>query len=162
MRILCEVFFMRKSLLCGFLALVMLLGCFVAVPTASAATDGRQDADYAALYVGDGLVRRFDAYDPNNGTVDLTNGRWYSTDRAVYATLGQKSLWKKQTQGIGYAMTSHSQWSSNLGQAGLDLGISNLPTGDFTVEYVMTLDGLVDASGNDVPHTTAASLCRYY
>ena len=148
---------MKKSLLCGFLALVMLLGCFVAVPTVSAATDGRQDADYAALYVEDGLVRRFDAYDPNNGTVDLTNGRWYSTDRAVYATLGQKSLWKKQTQGIGYAMTSHSQWSSNLGQAGLDLGISNLPTGDFTVEYVMTLDGLVDASGNDVPHTTAAS-----
>lgn len=145
---------MKKSLLCGFLAFAMLLGCFVALPSASAAEqDGRQDADYAALYVGDGLVRRFDAYDPQNGTVDLANGKWYSTDGVASVSLKTPSsvkLWKARTKGIGYDVQSYDAWDSYKSRVGIDLGIANLPAGDFTVEYVMTHDGIVDANGNDV------------
>lgn len=147
---------MKKSLLSGLLAIVMLLGCIVVVPSASVAAEetvGTRDEDYRALYVSDHLVRVFDAYDPQNGTVDLANGKWYSTDGKASVSLKTPSsvkLWKARTSGIGYDVQSYNAWNSYKSQVGIDLGIANLPTGDFTVEYVMTHDGIVDANGNDV------------
>ncbi len=105
---------------------------------------------YTTLYVQDGLVALLDAMnkDEETSTVNLTDGRWYSSlgNTAFYASLVGKDLWKKGAdgKGVGFSLTYDKRSTT----VGLDLGIDALPSGSYTIEYIASFAGLTDANGN--------------
>ena len=142
---------MKKRLTSFFLSLAVLLGTFLPLPVF--AREGGFAEDYDALLVKDGLVGWFDAYDPENGTVDFGAGLWHNRAGDSVAAFGT-SYWKARTGGgIGYDLRSYLEWFRFGNLTGLDLGVGNLPAEDFTVEFVFSPDGIVDEEGNDVYHT---------
>ena len=157
---------MKRSLLSMLLAIALLLGGIVWTVPASAeeAKQSPSSAEtYDALYVKNGLVAWYDAYDA--ASVNLSTGVWSS--KAGYgsnnATLASPELWKMRTGGgVGFDMQSYSTWASYKGKVAVVLNKEDFPAnGDYTIEFVMKLDGLVDASGNDLPHTQQMNGNRY-
>ena len=88
------------------------------------------ETDYDSLYVKEGLE-----YVLSSKTgVDLTAGTWTSTNGEVTATLVNPSLWlMAEDGGLEYRLGKKAD-------SGIDLGIANLPTGNYTV--AMTAMGI--------------------
>lgn len=128
---------MKTKLLSLLLAAAMLILAFpLAIPAGA-------EEESPSLYVQDGLVMLLDAFDPQNGTLDLTAGTWKSSKGNATATL--EGAWKAEKQGISYALSAIS------GGTGLNLGYANLPKGSFTVEAVAAAHGLTNPDGSKVP-----------
>ena len=139
-----------KRLICVLLTLALL--CAVPVLALPAAAAG--EADYDALYVQDGMTMWLDAYNPAQ-SINFTTGQWTSKVGSGSATLATPSFWTAaQGGGVGFAMHSYETFRDNYTRVGVDLGIANLPSGNFTVEFVYRMDGLVDEAGQDIPHNT--------
>ena len=154
---------LKNKLLSLLLALAMLLPLgAVALPASAAERKATSPEDYDALLVKDGLVGWFDAYDAASPLVDLETGKWHSRVGDGVATLATPSYWKAMPGGgIGFEMTSYEEWKRMAGKVGLEMGIDNLPSGDFTVEFVARLRGITDSRGETLYHTTELNGNRY-
>ena len=131
---------MKTKLLSLLLAAAMLVLAFpLAIPAGA-------EEESPSLYVQDGLVMLLDAFDPQNGTLDLTAGTWKSSKGNATATL--EGAWKAEEQGISYTLSAISAGT------GLNLGYANLPKGNFTVETVAAAHGLTNPDGSKVPFTS--------
>ena len=101
---------MNKRLMSLFLALSLLVSVFL--PTGVAAkTEEIYPEDYDALLVTDGLVGWFDAYDPENGTVDLQNGVWESRVGRGIALIETPDEWWASPLGTALRARSASIWA---------------------------------------------------
>ncbi len=125
---------MKKRVLSFLLLLAMLvtmipvMGAGVTAATGDEETprsetgDSTPISDYYSLYKTDGLVAFFDALDPENGTLDLANGKWYAkvynpatgqleVSDTIYATVtggaynadSNVTGWQTYESGFGYA-----------------------------------------------------------
>ena len=119
---------MKKRILSFLLMLVMVLSLVPTMATATAAAESEEEITADDLYVTDGLVAWWDAYDAaNNDTVDVANGKWYSRVGDATATM-MGGKWGVVNGGLGYALTK-SEWDADTsaGSYYLDMGIDNLP-----------------------------------
>ncbi len=112
---------------------------------------------YTTLYVQSGLVTLLDAMnrDSETSTVNLTDGRWYSSlgNTAYYATLIGKEYWSKSAdgKGVGFSMS----YDQRENAVGLNLGIEALPSASYTIEYIAAFKGFTDANGNRYVDSTS-------
>lgn len=153
---------MKKKLLTFALALVLLVTALPLVataeetPTPSAEKSG---ADLRELYVTKGLVALFTALGEGEKTVDLAAGTWLDAVSGNTATLGNKEYWEKRSDGaVGFDILygelladgsvklaegtplPTDRYASGApdtyAKTRLQLGLSFLPSADFTVEYL--------------------------
>lgn len=152
---------MKAKLLSLFLLAALLLTAVpvsLAADTPSAAADEQGTVDLHTLYVTDGLVSLFSALAGEGDSVSLADGTWRDRITGASATLGNKQYWERRTDGaVGFDIlygvsgaegvtlasdptqplpTDRYAPTAAYAQTRLDLGLSLLPTDDFTVEYV--------------------------
>ncbi len=112
--------------------LATLLGCVPVSAAASAApiAQAESPADYAALYADRGLCALFTAFE-GDATVNTASGVWQDRVNGASASLG--GAWTLGAKGgVGYDLAGNELADT---AHYLDLGISLLPSADFTVEY---------------------------
>ena len=112
-------------------------------------------ADYNDMYVKDGLSALYTTFGQYASTANLSTGKWTDLISGATATLGQHGHWRSgEYGGVGFniyygnmadedndgyketyttATTGRNHTTYTLC---LDFGIDQLPTGDFTVEYL--------------------------
>ena len=117
---------MKKRVLSFLLLLAMLvtmipvMGAGVTAATGDEETprsetgDSTPISDYYSLYKTDGLVAFFDALDPENGTLDLANGKWYA--KVYNAATGQlevsDTIYATVTGGVYHADSNATAWQT--------------------------------------------------
>ncbi len=125
---------MKKRVLSFLLLLAMLVTMIPVMGAGVTAATGNEESprsetgdstpisDYYSLYKTEGLVAFFDALDPENGTLDLANGKWYAkvynaatgqfeVSDTIYATVtggaynadSNATGWQTYEGGFGYA-----------------------------------------------------------
>ena len=112
----------------------------------------------------EGLIATFDAMDPTNASVKLTEGKWYAKgSTTVYATLrGGATWWKaRQDGGIGYDMTQ-GEYDSNYKNVGISLPVSLLNEGGYTVQTTLIAFGPKDNSSDDGRYYHQSGQYGYY
>ncbi len=116
---------MKKRVLSLLLLFAMLITMVPTMAVSSAATEGSEEepernegttstdvSDYYSLYKTENLIAFFDALDPENGTLDLENGKWYA--RVFNADIGKweksDTLYATITGGVYNAETNATGW----------------------------------------------------
>ncbi len=167
---------MKKKLLMLALAAVMLLTALPAVSSAEAPAapiaEEETAADLRELYVKEGLTALFTSLGEGAATVDMENGTWRDSVSGKTATLGNKEYWEKRSDGAvgfdilfgqlsadgsvrfaenGTPLTTDRYASGapdTYAKTRLQLGLSFLPSADFTVEYLAKYNPIYVASAD--------------
>ena len=137
------------------LALVTVLLVFPVMTSTATATEAQAEQDtietYEDIYVSDGLVIWLNGFDRDN--IDLAKKSWASEVGSAVATLNGN--WKNGTlnaantsSGIRYDLAACD------GNYNIDLGISYLPKGSYTLETVAESIGLTVGGLGEAPLTS--------
>lgn len=136
---------MKKRVLSFLLLLAMLVTMVPAVaivgnaeeigeelPRSETFTDAESFYD---LYKTEGLVAFFDALDPENGTLDLANGKWYAKvyDEATGTFVKSETIYATITGGVYDAEGNPTGWK--IGESGF-----GYDDPDFTADNAITFD----------------------
>ena len=105
---------------------------------------------YDALYVKDGMTILLTAYDTseNNATVNLEDGYWANKlgGKGAKIQAGTTFPWQKDPEG-GIYWTQKASVSASNQPNGIYFDIDQLPTGNYTVEQIITYDGITNDDG---------------
>ncbi len=163
---------MRKKIF-GMLLFACVL--FSIIPMATMANEDTQTAptySYEELYVQDGLVMLFDAFDATDvSKINMQTGFWYNqADGASNFAKLNKPTFKKNdvplpvwemgpNGGVGYDL-SVEQWMTYGQEIGIDLGAytGGLPSEDYTVEMVLQPLGISENGKRTNEQFTAEQL----
>lgn len=105
--------------------------------------NGAALSDYDALYDKTNMTVLLTAFTGAH----LSGNTWENTASGADAIL-VGPLWKRQNGGVGYTMT-YGDWLGDkpFGSNYVDLTAANLPTGNYVVEVLQTMEGITNADG---------------
>ena len=145
-----------NRVLSAVLAVVMLVLAFPVIVLPVSAADPVAEAPsltYKDIVVQDGLQIWLDAYDPANTKIDIAQGTWKSEVGTATATIAG-GAYNASTNPTGwYAGTKGIKWDNNQsvksGTVGnrIAFNLAEVPQGSYTVESIVTLDGMTENDG---------------